>query len=229
MNLRWERYEEIKGKVAHYMERRNLSKVPIDPFEFAQKLGVNVAAYSSLSRAKREGLRRAGDEGVVAVSPVDGRSWIFYNDEKPCNRIRWTMFHEIGHYLLDHDDSVDDAVKEAEATFFAKYAIAPPPLIREFGAESSEDVARIFGVSREASWYVWNYYLNWLFHTCQKQLNWYDEKLCSLFNTTQCSSSFRVIVRSLGKRKDQKGCVEERRRGWKSTSAFDMKEKPSDH
>ena len=35
--------------------------------------------------------------------------------------------HEVGHYALGHIKEGDE--EEAEAEFFAKYALAPPPLI----------------------------------------------------------------------------------------------------
>ena len=42
-------------------------------------------------------------------------------------RIRFTIMHEIGHIVLDHTEHSDLA--ESEANFFAKYALAPPPLV----------------------------------------------------------------------------------------------------
>lgn len=37
--------------------------------------------------------------------------------------------HEIGHIVLDHSEGSELA--EVEARFFAKYALAPPPLIHK--------------------------------------------------------------------------------------------------
>ena len=43
---------------------------------------------------------------------------IYYNDKKDAGRIRFTILHEIGHFVLGHLQQSDLA--ESEANFFAK-------------------------------------------------------------------------------------------------------------
>ncbi len=80
--------------------------------------------------------------------------------------MRWTIFHEIGHiYLGHHDNPEPDAnqtvIEEAEADFFAKYTIAPPPLVNVAKCESPMDLLICFNVSGQASVFLFDYYRKW--------------------------------------------------------------------
>ena len=50
----------------------------------------------------------------------------------------------------------------SEKIFFAKYSIAPPPLINIAKCECPCDVAVVFDVSGEASMYLYSYYQKWM-------------------------------------------------------------------
>ena len=52
--------------------------------------------------------------------------------------------------------------QEAEANFFAKYSIAPPPLINTAKCESPWEIAARFFVSEQASVYIFIYFQKWL-------------------------------------------------------------------
>ena len=54
------------------------------------------------------------------------------------------------------------AQKESEANFFAKYSIAPPPLINIAKCEGPWDVAFVFQVSLEAADYLFVSYQKWM-------------------------------------------------------------------
>ena len=89
--------------------------------------------------------------------------YIFYNDYNCFQRQRWTIFHEIGHIYLGHfeDDFMTYEEKESEANFFAKYSIAPPPLINITDCKSPSDIADNFYVSGEASVYIFTSFQKW--------------------------------------------------------------------
>ena len=93
---------------------------------------------------------------------------IIYNHGKFCDDFKSTLklgaYHEIGHIYLGHfeNDDLSYEEKEAEANFFAKYSIAPPPLVNIAKCESPWDVAIIFDVSGEASMYLYSYYQKWM-------------------------------------------------------------------
>ena len=72
--------------------------------------------------------------------------------------------YDPGHIYLGHfecDDLTEEEM-EAEANFFAKYSIAPPPLVNIAKCECPWDVAVVFDVSGEASMYLYSYYQKWM-------------------------------------------------------------------
>jgi len=80
-------------------------------------------------------------------------------------RQRRTILHETGHIYLGHFEpncQLTYGEKEAEANFFAKYSIAPPPLINYANCSCPKDVANRFHVSSQAYIYLFDYYQKWL-------------------------------------------------------------------
>ena len=116
-------------------EECEISSYPIDCFDIANKLYYVLKPYSSLPPDEYMNALCIDTDGFSGVeqNPVTGMNQyvIYYNDHAQYERMRWTIFHEIGHIYLGHHDNPDDSnstIEEAEANFFAKYAIAPPLL-----------------------------------------------------------------------------------------------------
>ena len=151
-------------------EETEVHSHPIDCFEIARKLHYKLRSYSSLSDEERSEALQIDPDGFsrVEINPVTGMNQyvIYYNDVgRNIGRIRWTIFHEIAHCYLGHHDNLDDsksAIEEAEADFFAKYAIAPPPLICVLKCQNMWDVQNAFNTSEEASYNIFDYYQKWL-------------------------------------------------------------------
>lgn len=172
MRLADARYEEIKKIVVNLFERVNISCIPIDGFEISKKLGVILVPYRATKNPKR--LKEINDDAICAEK--DGKRFIFYNDDKSYERKNFTILHELGHLELGHTEHCPLA--EAEANFFAKYAIAPPILIHKLRLGSYIEIQERFCISQSAAKNVWNYYLKWrnvdfLFE--------YDERLNDMF------------------------------------------------
>ena len=92
----------------------------------------------------------------------DGKEYIFYNDRKNYRRCNMTILHEIGHAVLGHTEETNHDIAEAEAAFFAKYAIAPPPLVHKIQSKTAVAISEQFDISLEAAMYARDYYLKWL-------------------------------------------------------------------
>lgn len=76
---------------------------------------------------------------------------------------------------------MSDAQKESEANFFAKYSIAPPPLINITNCTSPSDVASSFFVSGEASVYIFSYFQKWKYYG-ETEYEPFEMELLQLFN-----------------------------------------------
>lgn len=161
MRLRNEVYEQIKNEVVFLFVRYGVSCIPISGFEIASRMGIIIVPYSGLSRAKRELAEKTSQDGFY-LEPGDGKEYIFYNDTRGYERSNMTILHEIGHCVLGHSDSMDPDEAEAEANFFAKYAIAPPPLVHRIKPTSPIDILVHFYISYEAACNAYSYYHKWL-------------------------------------------------------------------
>lgn len=169
--LSGKRCEEIKALVVEMFEECEVSTYPIDPFFIAEKLCCILRPYSQLNPSELEEAFEESDEGYSKwefFPEVGYRCVIYYNDMVASDgRIRWTIFHEIGHFYLDHHSHVDPdedmkKLEEAEADFFAKNSIAPPALISKLNCDCASAVAHRFDTSLQAADYIYDYYQKWL-------------------------------------------------------------------
>ena len=180
MRLADERYEQIKGVVAETLELCEVRSYPIDVSAMARTVGFELCPYSRLGDR--------GQRAALAISPngfkfdlwdgePGGAEWrIYYNDAQPVERQRFTILHEIGHIVLGHRQASELA--EAEANFFAKYAIAPPSLVHATHPRDFMDIAETFGTSAECALNSWNYYQKWRCHSVGGD---YERALAGLF------------------------------------------------
>ena len=172
-----ERYEEMKVIVVDMFERYQVTCVPISGFEIASKMGITVIPYSAYDEKAQDLLMKKSEDGFF-VEMIDGNHCIFYNDTMGYGRINHTIMHEIAHIILKHTEESDLA--EAEVSFFAKYALAPPVLIRKLKLNDPYEISDVFDISLEAAQYAYGYY--------QKRKNWgskyltsYEQKTLELF------------------------------------------------
>lgn len=166
MYLPSDRYEEIKTIVIEMFKRYDIRNIPIDCFEITTKMGIILKPYSRLAKDGIEAALAESNDGFCLLrregfKPFMVNQWyIFYNDTLPRRRIRFTLMHEIGHVVLDHLQESDLA--ESEANFFAKYALAPPPLVNEISPEDYMELGSAFDLSNQFARHAFSYYEKWL-------------------------------------------------------------------
>lgn len=81
-------------------------KVPVDPIAISRALGAKVIADPSLGQIS--GLFKFTNMGPI----------IRFNPNEPPVRRRFTIAHEIGHYMLSHGDEFRDPSKNFSSTNF---------------------------------------------------------------------------------------------------------------
>lgn len=156
------RYEEIKYEVAKMFIKCNIKKIPINGFEITNKLAIKVIPYSAYNDEKKALLIEEDEDGFYIKK--NGEYFIYYNDDKVFGRINFTILHEIGHIILDHTQH--SQLAEAEANFFAKYAIAPPILVDKYCSDTIDvnvllNIYENFSVTKTAGYNTCIYYLRW--------------------------------------------------------------------
>lgn len=173
-----QRYEEIKRIAVAMFIKYGISCIPIDGFEIAHRMGIQVIPYYTIAASKRWFLLKKSEDGF-SVEKTNGQWYIFYNSDKDRGRVKNTIMHEIGHIVLNHTE--DSELAEKEVNFFAKYALAPPVLIHKFKLNDPESIAQMFAISHEAACYAYNYYHKWQRHYYGCYTD-YERQLLCLFN-----------------------------------------------
>lgn len=178
--LHYDTYEEIKIKVANLLEQYNIHSIPIDCVKLAQDMGFELKPYSKLSAKKLKALKELSDGDGYTIDNVDtGQKILFYDDSVCIGRQRFTILHEIGHYVLGHRE--ESELAESEADFFAKYAIAPMPIIYALDIDDYVDISEKFLTSSECAFYIMVSYVKWLQYG-PKYFTEYEKQLLTLFN-----------------------------------------------
>lgn len=126
-----------------------------------------------------EPLKTAGFEGGLITDDAKSSGIILYNERSPLKRRRFTIAHELGHFLMPFHVPLDGgqflcsleemyslsrneqdrrARMEAEANRFASLLLLPPPVFRRDVARTKDpdlqDIARLsnrYEVSKEAT------------------------------------------------------------------------------
>lgn len=141
----------------------SLSKV-MDEFTEIEKRPFSSLSGKSLSPSQIVG----SDDGALLTDGC-GNFLIYYNEEKPQVRLRFTLGHEFGHYMLGHDMELvtlyrqknDPCLEllykkyEAESNMFAAQLLMPEQIIMELARRgcqiNAEFLQQTFKVSKEAA------------------------------------------------------------------------------
>lgn len=144
-----------RQKVQSLLRMAEISKPPIDVNRIAEELGFTVVPYPFPE--KRKGMIHIeGGDKVIGV-----------NENHPKNMQRFTIAHEIGHYLSGHqhyeNTFIDDEKRyfdphfhqEKEADIFAAELLMPKDWlikdVEKYGLDTPK-LAEIYEVSEQAMW-----------------------------------------------------------------------------
>lgn len=140
--------------ISQFQEDQHLTNYPLDPFEIAEKNDWVIIPYTDFHLD----LMDISEDGFTYY--YSGKFYIYYNNMKPINRIRFTLFHEIGHIILNHHTefkketlhiSKDDNFIESEANIVARNLMAPAHIIRNLYSGNNSLIPSMFGMSDEAA------------------------------------------------------------------------------
>lgn len=99
-----------------------------------------------------------GESGRIIL--LDDGPIIAIRNTEPKQRIRFTMLHELGHYLLGHLGETGElprsqikAPQEQEADMFAARALMPACVLWAVDARTPQDIANLCDVSMQAAAY----------------------------------------------------------------------------
>lgn len=147
----------------HWKNEAGVLRFPVDPFEIAQKLGIEVSYKTGLpDDVSGLLLRQSPDEPIHSA----------INVERPLTHQRFTMAHELGHYaILEYAEKLDEPmgfverrselssagtdVVEIFSNQFAAELLMPEGAVRFYRRDGKtlEELCEIFAVSEAAITY----------------------------------------------------------------------------
>lgn len=145
-------YKTLKNKAYDFLEKHTNGKLPIDLLHIINQLdNLHLMKYTIF--AQKQNLKL--EEVCELLQSEDGALWyqttsntyiLLYNDTIDSKeRIRFTIAHELGHYVLKHNEITDKTILsryslsdqeyskfETEANFFAKHLLVPFPVLGNY-------------------------------------------------------------------------------------------------
>lgn len=126
-----------------------VSSLPIKPVKISAQYGI----ICKMATSKQ--LKGASGE----ISAIGNEIYISFREDDPKERQRYTIMHELGHYLLGHlgdfslsrSESECRPEEEQAADKFAIDMLAPACVLWGLNLHSAEEIARICNISMQAA------------------------------------------------------------------------------
>lgn len=144
-------YKEIEENASRLLRDYGDDLLPIDVFELARRLNITLIPFSQLKGKTGTTFEK---DGCSLCN--NGKFTIYYNDDQPIVRQKFTIMHEIGHIRLGH--KTDSDLAEQMANHFASYALVPLPLVYMRCCKNAKMIEEIFGVSLQCAQYAYARY-----------------------------------------------------------------------
>ncbi len=147
-------HEEILWKILEVFRKCDVRSFPINCFELLKHYGYECQEYSELEPNKQEVCYQVSEDAFRLQDKV------YYNDNAKFCRRRFSLMHELGHIVLNHQAPYTQK-NEQEANFFAGNILAPRMAIHYARCKNPNDVAELFRLTYEAASYAFDDYRRW--------------------------------------------------------------------
>lgn len=116
----------------------NFKKVKLHTYyELAESLNIDILQFKNKYAPSNHGF---------TIYDWHKNHWfVFFNDQKSNETIRFTLAHELGHIVLKHTN--DDDVDRREANCFARNLLCPVPLRDGYHLKTIQDYCECFNIS----------------------------------------------------------------------------------
>lgn len=142
----------------------NIEKI-IEAFDDLQTITYQQAKKHFNCTEKEISEQIGSKDGVLIYSEILKKHLIVYNENVVSSeqKTRFTLAHELGHYVLDHLNINDSnnlivseyhEIYEKEANAFARELLAPQPVLMQLDIESAEDISNICNITLSAAEYI---------------------------------------------------------------------------
>lgn len=138
--------EYINKKILEVYKECDIRSFPIDCFSVLKHYGIQTITYKETKEQNPElykAIYRYSNDAFRF------RMSIYYNSTNTDGRIRFSLMHELGHYILGHTEESSD--NEEEADCFASNFLAPRPITFHQGLKTAEQIRDYYGISISAA------------------------------------------------------------------------------
>lgn len=138
--------EIIRKKVLEVYKECNIHNFPIDCFSILKHYGLKPITYQETHHSNPE-LYNA----IIRYSrdAFKFRRSVYYNSKNNIGRIRFSLMHELGHFILGHD--IESKENEEQADIFASNILAPRTIVNRNGFKTSDQIHDYFLISYAAA------------------------------------------------------------------------------
>ncbi len=163
-------FEKAKITATDLLEIHEIHEFPINLFSvFKEYDNLTVVTYKEImdncSLTRQQVIDNCKSaEGALSYNVKLDEYILAYNEEitntRPKEMIYWTLCHEFGHYILQHNkekgvemisrrvlEPTDRDPYETEANFFARFFLTPPSIIAAANMNDASKISSYFGVS----------------------------------------------------------------------------------
>lgn len=156
----YEHYKNARNKSWEVLIACGINSLPVDLWKIAKHFDLHIHPYSKTNLIGL--LKEDVSQGDGFIVYLDGKKEIFINDKIHCrNRRRFTVAHELGHGILNHEisqvhyrnseiDSQTD-MQELEANVFARDVLMPATVLAALDIHTPEEIMELCNVSRQSA------------------------------------------------------------------------------
>lgn len=139
-------YEIINNKILEVYKECNVHAFPIDCSLILRHYKLNLITYQEAHKKNPE-LYYA----IIKYSKdaFKFRKSVYYNSKNNIGRIRFSLMHELGHFILGHTTESEE--NEDEANYFASNILAPRIIVYRNGFKTSDEIHDYFNISFSAA------------------------------------------------------------------------------
>ena len=157
--MEYSQYKQARDAAWEILIRCNVQELPVRVSGGCSKLGFALYSYEHGAKLiELFGLKQQCliCDGFTKLS--HGKYYVFYNEQNPPPRIRFTIAHEIGHIVLGHlhaegittanrEPNISDSPIEFQANIFASRLLAPACVLHALNAVTPEQIAELCDIS----------------------------------------------------------------------------------
>lgn len=200
------------------LKDNNIRKLPVKVKKIVKSFpNLKIRTYSWF--AKKRGFSHSevcnlvdSDEGCCLYYESLNEYLILYNEKIPNKgRKRWTIAHELGHYVMNHNKLTHKSALsrsaltdeeynefESEANCFARELLAPSPVLNELNGLSPSYKSNLCDISGEASANVYKFLMQGAqfgikYPPHNPVLQLFSEFINKIKNTKKCNECFLIF------------------------------------